>query len=93
MATFILWIYFELHQRKNDEKEERKKKSIPTVTFQEFALACATTSQYVIFFFNFVKTINKKKFLYAEDSSSMIHWNVHEGSVRHMQNISRSHTK
>lgn len=52
-----LWIYFELHQRKNDEKEERKK-SISS--FQEFALACATTSQYVIFFIQF-REDNKQK--------------------------------
>lgn len=41
-------------------KEKREKKSISTVTFQEFALACATTSQYVIFFIQF-REDNKQK--------------------------------
>lgn len=41
-------------------KRREKKKSISTVTFQEFALACATTSQYVIFFIQF-REDNKQK--------------------------------
>lgn len=40
--------------------KRREKKSISTVTFQEFALACATTSQYVIFFIQF-REDNKQK--------------------------------
>lgn len=92
MATFIYGFILSFISEKM-MKKKREKIDLDGDFSRICISLCNNFTICDFFLFNFVKTINKKKFLYAEDSSSMIHWNVHEGSVRHMQNISWNHAK